>query len=209
MGLDWNPGNRPKAGFEAEFERLFHALQGPATWWRKRKERRFFEISISAFETLAAPRVGKDEAATNWALERYREGPREVSEAEWLAKLDGFYVVDLLRPCDGIPRYSNGTPGGYVEPFSFRAQFLVDCEYILGGELLESCYLSKLPSEFRAHGEALESKFESFVSERGIDPESLESEDPESPLWHADVVRSAAKWCSFWANRGHVLDAYW
>ena len=43
---------------------------------------------------------------------------------EWVESLEGMYVVPLVAPCDGVPRYSNGTVAGYVEPFSFRAQFL-------------------------------------------------------------------------------------
>src|SRR5262249_55417693 len=102
---------------------------------RKRKERRFSEITVTAFETHGAPQVGIEPSATAWAMERYREQARDVTEPEWLAKLHGFFVVDLVRPCDGIPRYSNGTPGGYIERFSIRAQFLTDCEYIIGSSL--------------------------------------------------------------------------
>jgi hypothetical protein len=209
MGLDWNPGNKPKPSFEKEFGQLFHALQKKGSWWQGRKERRFLEISTSALDTLGVPRVGSSPAADAWALEQYRSQPREVTEQEWLQGLQGFYVVDLARPCDGIPRYSNGTPGGYVEPYSFRAQFLVDCEYIIGTELLESGYVSKLVPEFRAHGEALKAKADRFIAERGLDPANLDSDDPESPPFHADVVASAARWCLFWSGKGHVLDAYW
>lgn len=209
MGLDWNPGNKPKPGHEIEFERLFHALQKKNSWWRKRKEDRFFAISTTAFDTLNTPRVGFSPAADAWALEIYRSEPREIPENVWLEKLYGFYVLDLVPACDGIPRYSNGSPGGYVERYSFRAQFLRDCEYIIGTELLDAGYSSKLAPQFKAHGEALMRKFEEFVAERGFDPSNLDSNDPESPVFHADVVGAAARWCLFWANRGHILHSYW
>jgi hypothetical protein len=209
MGLDWNPGNKPKPGHEAEFERLFHELQKPSVWWRRRKERRFSEITVSAFETLAAPRVGIDTAATAWALERYREKTRDATEQEWIAKLHGTFVVDLLRPSDGIPRYSNGATGGYVEPFSFRAQFLTDCEYIIGSGRLEEAYVSKLPENFLQYGEQLQKTFDVFAAARGLSEDDLSSDDPDSPVFHADVVLSAAKWCRFWAGKGHCLEAYW
>ena len=209
MGLDWNPGNKPKPGYEKEFERLFHALQQKDGWLRKRREKRFFEISTTAFETLNAPRVGESPDADAWALEIFRSEPRDESEESWLSKLHGFYVLDLVPPCDGIPRYSNGVAGGDVERFSFRAQFLVDCEYIIGRDLLDAAYASKLPADFEAYGEALLRKFEQHATERGLDPQNLESDDPDSPVFHADVVGSAARWCLFWARRGHMLDSYW
>lgn len=209
MGLDWNPGNKPKPGFEKEFERLFYVLQKERTFFRRRRTARFQEISISAFETLNAPQVGHSSEADAWALEQYRNEPRAVSQEVWLQQLTGFYVVDLVPPCDGVPRFSNGSPGGYVEPFSFRAQFLTDCEYIIGSELLGSAYQSKLPVEFRSYGEALLDKFHGFVQERGLDPANLASDDPESAAFHADVVGSAARWCLFWSRHGHILDADW
>lgn len=211
MGLDWNPGNKPKPGFEQEFERLFNTLQKKRTLFRRRRTARFQEISVSAFETLDAPQVGHSSDADAWALEQYRRSARDVSEEVWLQQLNGLYVVDLVSPCDGIPPYSNGAPGAYVEPFSFRAQFLTDCEYIIGSELLGAAYQSKLAAEFAAYGNALSRKFDDFARERGLDPSNLhlQSDDPESAVFHADVVGSAARWCLFWSRHGHVLEAYW
>lgn len=209
MGLDWNPGHKPKPGHEAEFERLFHELGKKKIWWRERKQKRFNEISITAFETLNAPRVGTSPDADDWALEIYRREPRDESVLAWLDKLRGFYVLDLVEACDGIPRYSNGTPGGYVERYSFRAEFLSDCEYVIGPDLLEASYVSKLPPEFLTYGEALKQKAAEFVTSRGVGPFHPESDDPDGPASHADIVGAAARWCLFWASRGHFLDAYW
>jgi hypothetical protein len=208
MGLDWNPENKPKPGYEKEFERLFHALQRD-DGLRERNEQRFFEISTTAFETLRTPRVGESPAADEWAREIYRSEPRDQPEDVWIEGLRGFYVLDLVPPCDGVPRYSNGLAGGDVERYSFRAQFLRDCEHIIGAELLEAAYTSRLAPEFEAYGHALQRKFDAFVAARGLDAATLESDDPESAGFQADVVGSAARWCLFWARRGHVLDAYW
>jgi len=209
MGLDWNPGNKSKSGHEAEFESLFHALQEPDSPVRKLAEDRFFQISLSAFDTLEVQQVGSSDAADRWILEVYRREARNVTEEAWLDSFEGFYVVDLVPSCPGVPRYSNGSPGGYVERFSFRAQFLLDCEYIIGRELLESGYASKLNPEFLEHGRLLLAKFNTFVRARGFDPSDLDSDDPESPRFHADIVGCAARWCLFWARWGHTLDAYW
>ena len=150
MGLDWNPGNRPKAGHEAEFEKLFWRLTSGRCRGREKSVRRFHEISVSPFDTLCAPRVGSDVRATRWAKAEYARLQPDVSEEQWLAGLNGFYVLTLVAPCDGLPRYSNGRPGGYVEPFSFRAQFLRHCLDVIGTELFDQAYEPMLSRELLA-----------------------------------------------------------
>jgi hypothetical protein len=140
MGLDWNPIGRPKSGYETEFAQLFtlmRELPDDVGWLERVRRRirgikpdqikkRWFEIQISPFETLQAPQVGRSPDATAWAKKRYLSLKEpKPSEAEFLREMEGYYVVALAPPCDGIPVYSNGT-AGYVELFSFRAQFLND-----------------------------------------------------------------------------------
>lgn len=33
-------------------------------------------------------------------------------------------------------------------------------------------------------------------------------DDPDSIEFHIDVVAAAGRWCRFWGERGHWLDAY-
>ena len=213
MGLDWNPGNRPRPGLEAEFRRLADGIRDQRIKEGSPEHNHFFEISISAYETLQAPRVGSDPRADEWIRRKYHQQPQEMSEAEWVQRFQGFYVVELVPPCDGIPRYSNGSPGGYVEPFSFRAQFLRDCESFLPARLLDAAYESKLPDATVTYGRELLSIGEAFAKQNGLDPLSCvasdEDLDRETPRYHADIVLSAARWCLFWGERGHMLDAYW
>ena len=212
MGLDWNPGPRSKPGNEAEFEKLWRDLHAKSCWFRARKTRRFGEITIQAFETLNTPRVGFDNAATDWA--RNTAFPdrtdKSLAEDDFVQRMKGFYVLGLVAPCDGLPRYTNGRSGGYVERFSFRAQYLKDCESIIGDELLESCFISKLPEDTLIFGEKLLNAASAFASEQKIDVSKVQlSEDPESLEFHLDVVFSAGLWCCFWAKKGHWLEAYW
>jgi hypothetical protein len=210
MGLDWNPGNRPKPGFEAEFRRLFAELTSKAGGADKEAlKSRFFQISTSAYETLDAPRVGHDPRANAWIEAKHAETNPPTPLSEWVERFQGFYVVPLVPPCDGIPRYSNGQPGGYVEPFSFRAQFLVDCEEIIGAPLLEAAYESKLAEDLATYGSSLLTRVEHFALEKAIGLPPPESDDPESAEVRTDVVYRAGLWCRFWAERGHTLDAYW
>ena len=149
MGLDWNPLGRPKAGHEDEFARLFHQIgelahAGLVERLRNRLrgidpgaiKARWLEIQISPLETIGAPRVGHSEEATAWLRERWRERPDpKPSEDEVLREMDGYWVVDLAPPSDGIPVYSNGGMG-YVERTSFRAEFLRDCEDVVDEDTL-------------------------------------------------------------------------
>jgi hypothetical protein len=68
MGLDWNPGNKAKPGHEAEDAPL----------------ERYHEISITAFETLGAPIVGRDAAADAWARQLRVDRGIEMLEDEFL-----------------------------------------------------------------------------------------------------------------------------
>jgi len=226
VGLDWNPGNRAKPGFEAEFADLFHkiAAAGPGKP-RDALVERYHEISITAFETLGAPVVGRDPAADQWARQWRIELGVDEPEARFLAQLEGFAVLPLVPACDGLPRYSNGSPGGYVEQYSFRAQFLQDCAADIGEELLASAYESKLPDDLLGYGRELLARAEYLAGRHGLDPLDLVIPDKiptveeftagERPptTWsvehRVDVAHSAGRWCVFWAERGHILDAYW
>jgi hypothetical protein len=213
MGLDWNPGNRPRFGFESEFSRLADGICKQRIKQGSPDHTRFFEISISAYETLQTPQVGSDPHADEWIRTKYHQQPRGMSEAEWVKRFQGFYVVPLVPPCDGIPRYSNGSPGGYVEPYSFRAQFLHDCESFVPSRLLNSAYESKLPDATIAYGRELLSIGEAFARKNGFDPREFAASDEDlahqTPRYLADIVLSAGRWCLFWGERGHMLDAFW
>lgn len=209
MGLDWNPGNRPRPGHESEFFRLFDRLRSGSKCRREAAERRLSEISISAFETLQTPQVGSDPYADAWALQVYEEQEPKATREEWLRQLEGFFVLDLVPECDGIPRYSNGSPGGYVESFSFRAEFLKGTAEIIGEDLLDLAWKSMTPDEMRTCGEQLLAKAKQFADANGIDLENLDTDNIDSIDAKLDIVVSAARWCLFWSERGHTLEAYW
>jgi len=119
-------------------------------------------------------------------------------------------VLDIVPPCDGLPRYTNGYAGGYVERYAFRGAFLKDCTEIIGDELLDSGHVSKLPEATAAYGEKLLEAGSRFAAGRSIDTSKIHlAEEPEAIEFRLDVVFSAGRWCRFWAERGHWLEAYW
>ena len=74
MGLDWCVVNKPKPGHEGEFEQF--GKKGDAF---DVSRQRYEEISISPCDTLGAPHVNVDDAATRYFLERTVPSRREAN----------------------------------------------------------------------------------------------------------------------------------
>ncbi len=231
MGLDWNPGNKPKPGFQAEFRKLVIALAGDKLGPQDRPSfvnslrdnffqsirlrpsnekllRRYNEISMSAFETLNAPRVGFDSRADEWAREIHSKQKITTPLDEWMTKMQGYYVVALVAPCDGIPCYSNGIVANYVERFSFRAQFLTSCLPVIDNDLLQEAYVLKFVPDLLAYARRLRSAADVFAYSNDIAIPKDAPADPDTIESHLHVVDAAARWCQFWADRGHFLEPY-
>jgi hypothetical protein len=211
MGLDWNPGSKAKPGFETEWRELWLKLHSKTCLFREDKKKRFAQIATTAFETLRTPRVGFDASATEWAKTTFpNRVDKSLTEDVFIERMRGFYVLDLIAPCDGLPRYTNGHPGGYVERYAFRGQFLKDCQDILGKDLLESGYVSKLPEDTVEHGDKLLESAAAFAASRNLNLTQVHlAEEPDTVEFHLDVVLAAGKWCQFWGEKGHWLEAYW
>ena len=217
MELEWNPLCKPKPGHEAEFLTLFKLLRSlraieTEAVDRTTLDRRWNAIQVSPYETIQAPRVGTDALADQWAIARYAawQNPSQ-SEADFIREMQGFYVLQLVAPCDGLPCYSNGGRGD-VEPFSFRAQHLNNCEEILGQIIVKQIYRSCLAPVLQAIGEDMQALAAHFADKRGITHvESVARPNFEdgSAEQKAHIVFSAAKWCKFWSDRGHGLAAHW
>ena len=225
MGLDWNPLGKPKPGYEEEFASIFQQLGESANWgWfekrRRRREgtdheglhKRWDEIQITPHETVGAPQVGSSAEADAWARERYQAlEPPKPPESEFMQGMKGYYVLALAPPCDGFPYYSNG-PLGYVERFSFRAQFLHDCEDIIPENTFSKCYESCLASGLAVLGQELRACVTSYAGPKNLEHiefvagGDFEEKSPESKV---HILYSATRWCEYWSSRGHGLEADW
>jgi hypothetical protein len=225
MGLDWNPLGKPKPGFEDEFASLFQELGESSNWgWfekirRRRKGtdrealfRRWTEIQITPHETVGAPQVGSSAEVDAWARESYKKlQSSEPSESEFMEQLQGLYVLALVPPCDGFPYYSNWTLG-YVERFSFRAQFLRDCEDIISDETFEKCYVSCLAPGLAALAQQLRACATSYARAKNLEHIEFVADgdfEEKSPERKLHIIYSAARWCEYWSSRGHGLEADW
>jgi hypothetical protein len=221
MGLDWNPMGKPQPGKEEEFKSVLAALTAPPpkpSFWqsllgttptvdRSALKQRFQDLMILPYETLGAPRVGSSAAANTWLKEKYglMPEPRPAWDKH-LANMQGYYVVDLVPACEGLPQFSNAALG-YADLFSFRAQFLRDCEDILGEELLERCYQLCLAEDLASLGHAIEAKALAWAAVQKLNLPSDDAElEPESDEEKLAVMIAAAKWARFWSSKGHGLE---
>lgn len=213
MGLDWSPMAKPRPGFEEEFITIFRALEGEPRSESELQARldRFREISDPPHTLMGAPRVGYDGAADQWLRERLERAGRQGEYDTARKEMHGYYVLDLLPPCDGFPPYSNYGAYEGLDRYSFRGSFLQDVEDVLGPELMAQAHRSMLADELERYGTKLLETARSFARAHGV--ERVEHEPPPdgdegSPASRAHVIFAAAKWCLFWARRGHGLEPW-
>ncbi len=208
MGLDWNPMARPKRGHDAEFAKLFRALEKYEPAEGDVKLARFREISQAPFETVDAPRVGFDKAANAWLASRLRD---KRKRAKAMVAMKGYYVLDLLPECDGFPHYTNYGAYEGIDRYSFRAQFLNDVEGVLGKRLMTLAYKRMLADELARYGDALHDKARAFAKREGVRVEKRREVpyDEASAESRAHILFAAARWCRYWSKRGHGLEPYY
>ena len=211
--------NRPsrccaKPGFEPEWRRLLQRFFAGEEL-SNNDTARFQQISIPGFQRIDAPRVGFDSAADAWIIEK-RKAETPAERAAVLRDFHGYYVLRLVQ-CDGVPRYSNGGLYEGADETSFRGDFLKDCADVLGQDLLNDAWNSKMPEAAVSYGETLLATADAaeaadsatrprtgFLSRIGLAP------SPREPIPIAEqlaIVRAAGRWFIFWGERGHPIHA--
>ena len=233
MGLDWNPLGKPQPGREKEFYSLLGQLTVPTAWLQPSPvvhtpippteshdsiRRQMFSIQVSPYETTGAPRVGRDPAADDWIRAQYEHQPNKpASIEEWVRQFQGYYVLQLLPPNDGLPVYSNAPMGRPWEMWSFRAQFFNDCRDVMGDALLHEAWLHHTPDQLADYGTRLMACADVYATATGVShvlqlrwfdsADSAKADDKTSPLHKAHVIASAARWAAYWSARGHGMEA--
>jgi hypothetical protein len=215
MGLDLVVEGCPKPGHEQKWRQLLKRSFADEELSKEEVER-FQEICIPGHERIGAPRVGYDNAASQWIIEA-RNAKTAEEVAAVLKEFEGYYVVRLVE-CDGVPKYSNG--GLYVgaDETSFRGAFLNGCQDILSKDLLNEAWNHKFPVEAVAYGKALLAAAEAaeatgrrvpmrrrtLLSRLGLAKES----EPVAIAEQLDIVRAAGLWFIFWGEHGHPIRAW-
>jgi len=234
MGLDCIPMGRAKPEHAEEWAELMEKFcEGNLN---EDEEKRWLEISIPAYACVGAPCVGRDKAADDYVL---KNKPKDSSEsnAEFLAKLGGYFVLDLVENCDGVPRYTLGALSHDVDQTSFRGQMLTGCYRVIGDRHVIA-WTDMRPEEAIEFGQELLAAAEK--ARRGdLEPEEPKPEEatgkrrlfgllkpkPIAPSFELQrwekrqrskisveeqiaLVEAAGRWYLFWGRLGHPIHAY-
>jgi hypothetical protein len=222
MGLDMIPMGKPKPGFEKRFVEIFELISngnipqptfigkifGAKSQTKEELMTEWFENQIKSYETIKAPRVGRDQEADEWAHEKYNELNEKPPFDEFRKELEGYYVIELAKEQEGVPVYIALGQDENV----FRGKFLNYCIDIIGEDLVNEAYNTKLAKEALDYGERLMRKADLLAKEYSLEylktqrlPPDSDSNSIESKL---HIVFSLAKWLIFYGRNGHGYEAH-
>jgi hypothetical protein len=220
MGLDLRPIGKPKPGFEQRFvdifemitknaipqPSLFDKIKGKRYQTRDELLQEWFANQIQTYETIKAPRVGQDKEADEWIRSKYNELEQKLPVEQFLKEHEGYYVIELAKEQDGVPVYKAIGQDENV----FRGQFLQDCIDIIGEDLVNEAWETKLASETLDYGNRLMAVADKIAKERNLEylkiqrlPPDNDEDTIESKL---HIVFSLAKWLIFYGKNGHGYE---
>ena len=221
MGLDMRPMGKPKLGFEKRFVEIFEMVskdQIPQpTFFEKLKGKKiptkdellqeWFANQIQAYETIKAPRVGRDQEADEWIRAKYDELEQKPPLDQFLKEYDGYYVIELAKEQDGVPVYIAMGQDENV----FRGEFLRDCEDLIGEDLMSEAWNTKMATETLEYGNRLMEVADKLAKEHNLEylksqrlPPDTDEDTIESKL---HILFSLAKWLIFYGKNGHGYEA--
>ncbi|WP_031530221.1 hypothetical protein [Dyadobacter crusticola] len=221
MGLDMRPLGKPKPGFEQRFAKLFFSIRqnevskptfidrliGKKHMTKDKLLEEWFSIQIPAYETIKAPKVGRDKEADEWIRHKNLEADNPISENELIKQYEGFYVIELAVEQDGVPVYISPQQDANV----FRGQFLSDCEDLIGEDLVNEAWTTKLADATLDYGNRLLVIADKIADENNLRyikdqrlPPDVDEDTIESKL---HIVYSLAKWLIFYGKNGHGYEA--
>lgn len=215
------PLGKPKPGCEDRFNQIFRILQEkekqpePGFFDRLKGKRaktkdellnEWFSIQIPSYVTIKAPMVGRDPEADAWAIEQYGKTDKKISQAEFIAKLNGYYVIELSPEPDAVPMYISMNCDRNV----FRGQFMNDCVELIGESLVNEAWESKLAPEALDYGVRLMKTADRIAAEHFLEHiknQRKPPEDHDSIEAKLHVVYSLAKWLIYYGKNGHGYEA--
>jgi len=221
MGLDMRPMGKPKPGFEQRFVDIFEMvtkntipqpsfldkLKGKKYPTKDQLLQEWFANQIQTYETIKAPRVGRDKEADEWIRNKYSDLQEKPPLEQFLKEHEGYYVIELAKEQDGVPVYIAMGQDENV----FRGQFLQDCIDVIGEDLVNEAWETKLANETLDYGNRLMTVADKVAKEKNLEylktqrlPPDTDEESVESKL---HIVFSLAKWLIFYGKNGHGYEA--
>jgi hypothetical protein len=209
MALDWEPLATAKPGYEREFESLFKKLLTAKPSMRAQVMEWMATVSSPPYATIGAPRVGFDAEADEWLRDQLEKADRLGELEKKRVEMRGYNVLELMPPCDGFPVYSNHVNSEELDRYSFHAELLADVKDELGAELCELAYTMMLPQQHKEFAAALFDVAHKFAADHALPRHVATVREPVYPKGTQErrghVLFAAAKWCTYWAMRGHGL----
>ena len=221
MGLDMRPMGKPKPGFEKRFVEIFEMvsqdkipqptfldkLKGKKIPTKDELLQEWFDNQIQTYETIKAPRVGRDKEADEWIKAKYDELEEKPPLDKFLKEYDGYYVIELAKEQDGVPVYIAMGQDENV----FRGEFLRDCEDLIGEDLMSEAWNTKMATETLEYGNRLMEVADKLAKEHNLEhlksqrlPPDTDEDTMESKL---HILFSLAKWLIFYGKNGHGYEA--
>ncbi len=221
MGLDMRPMGKPKPGFEKRYHEIFEMiskdnipqpsfldkLKGKKYPTKNELLQEWLANQIQTYETIKSPRVGRDKEAEEWIVNKYNELQQKPPLEQFLKEYDGYYVIELAKEKDGVPVYIAMGQDENV----FRGQFLQDCIDLIGEDLVNEAWETKLADATLDYGQRLMTIADRIANENNLQylkdqrlPPDTELESIESKL---HIVYSLAKWLIFYGKNGHGYEA--
>ena len=215
------PMGKPKPGFEKRFIEIFEMLSKDSipqpSFFDKLKVKKaptkedllqeWFANQIQSYETIKAPRVGRDRKADEWIRNKYTELENKPTLEQFLKDSDGFYVIELAKEQDGVPVYIAFGQDENV----FRGEFLQDCIDIIGEDLVNEAWETKSADSALDYGNRLMEAADKIAKQNNLTylkdqrlPPDTDEETIESKL---HIVFSLAKWLIFYGRNGHGYEA--
>jgi hypothetical protein len=209
MNLAWEPLATPKRGYEREFADLFKKLMTAKGSRVEQLMQWLSDVSEPPFTTLGAPRVGVDAEADVWLVERVAKSNRTAELAQIQKDMEGYNVLELMPPCDGFPVYSEHKTVEALDRYSFNAGLVVELGDALGPEMLERCYTSMLVEDHADFASKLTDIATKYWLDNTLSDHVATIREPVFPEGSQDrsghILYAAAKWCTYWSQRGHGL----
>jgi hypothetical protein len=221
MGLDMRPMGKPKPGFERRFAEIFEMvtkdkipqpsfldkLKGKKYPTKDELLQEWFTNQISTYETIKAPRVGRDREADEWVRYKFEELEQKPPLEQYLTEHEGYHVIELAKEQDGVPVYIAMGQDENV----FRGQFLQDCIELIGEDLVNEAWENKQADEALDYGNRLMAVADKLAEERKLEylktqrlPPDYDKDAIESKL---HIIYSLAKWLTFYGKNGHGYEA--
>lgn len=215
------PMGKPQPGFEKRFVEIFEMLTQnkipQPSFWDKLKGKKiptreelleeWQANQISSYETIKAPRVGRDEEANMWIMAKYNPAEQEMTQEQFIKQYDGYYVIELAKEKDGVPMYIAVEQDENV----FRGQFLQDCVDIIGEDLVNEAWGTKFANDALDYGNRLMAVADKLAVTHNLAylktqrlPPDVDEDTIESKL---HIVFSLARWLIFYGKNGHGYEA--